>query len=130
MHNNNKIKEKRNWRSSPYFAPFGGGARFCPGADLARLQIALFLHYFLTTFRYFDQLLYSNWQNQNFISLIFNVHLQFFLQETKTETETTGGGRWRMTRCLFFHQLDWWTDFRYSWIEYVMISLFPHLSIE
>ncbi|KAL3835329.1 hypothetical protein ACJIZ3_010065 [Penstemon smallii] len=45
-------QEKRNWRSSPYFAPFGGGARFCPGAELARLQIALFLHYFLTTFRW------------------------------------------------------------------------------
>ncbi|KAG8378592.1 hypothetical protein BUALT_Bualt07G0001600 [Buddleja alternifolia] len=45
-------QEKRNWRSSPYFAPFGGGGRFCPGAELARLQIALFLHYFLTTFRW------------------------------------------------------------------------------
>ncbi|KAL8464881.1 hypothetical protein ACS0TY_034384 [Phlomoides rotata] len=45
-------QEKRNWRSSPYFAPFGGGSRFCPGAELARLQIALFLHYFLTTFRW------------------------------------------------------------------------------
>ncbi|XP_047978315.1 abietadienol/abietadienal oxidase [Salvia hispanica] len=45
-------QEKRNWRSGPYFAPFGGGARFCPGAELARLQIALFLHYFLTTFRW------------------------------------------------------------------------------
>ncbi|XP_042045575.1 abietadienol/abietadienal oxidase-like isoform X2 [Salvia splendens] len=52
VHNINKIQEKRNWRSSPYFAPFGGGARFCPGAELARLQIALFLHYFLTTFRW------------------------------------------------------------------------------
>ncbi|XP_020548064.1 abietadienol/abietadienal oxidase isoform X1 [Sesamum indicum] len=45
-------QEKRNWRSSPYFAPFGGGGRFCPGAELARLQIGLFLHYFLTTFRW------------------------------------------------------------------------------
>ncbi|KAL2555292.1 Cytochrome [Forsythia ovata] len=44
-------QEKRNWRSSPYFAPFGGGARFCPGAELARLQIAIFLHYFVTTYR-------------------------------------------------------------------------------
>ncbi|KAL6183388.1 hypothetical protein ACLB2K_044799 [Fragaria x ananassa] len=45
-----KNQEKRNWRSSLYFAPFGGGARFCPGAELARLQIALFLHYFVTTY--------------------------------------------------------------------------------
>ncbi|CAL5352024.1 unnamed protein product [Camellia sinensis] len=44
-------QEKRNWRSSLFYAPFGGGARFCPGAELARLQIALFLHYFVTTYR-------------------------------------------------------------------------------
>ncbi|KEH26671.1 cytochrome P450 family protein [Medicago truncatula] len=44
-------EEKRNWRSSPFYAPFGGGARFCPGAELARLQIALFLHYFVTNYR-------------------------------------------------------------------------------
>ncbi|KAL9432517.1 hypothetical protein AB3S75_027534 [Citrus x aurantiifolia] len=45
-------EQKRNWRNSPYFSPFGGGARFCPGAELARLQIALFLHYFITTYRW------------------------------------------------------------------------------
>ncbi|CAI0400003.1 unnamed protein product [Linum tenue] len=45
-------QDKRNWRSSPCFTPFGGGARFCPGAELARLQIALFLHYFVTTYRW------------------------------------------------------------------------------
>ncbi|KAL5993364.1 hypothetical protein ACLOJK_014288 [Asimina triloba] len=45
-------KEKRNWRSSPFFSPFGGGARFCPGAELARLQIAFFLHLFVTRYRW------------------------------------------------------------------------------
>ncbi|KAJ4713713.1 Cytochrome P450 family protein [Melia azedarach] len=45
-------EQKRNWRSSLYYSPFGGGARFCPGAELARLQIALFLHYFVTTYRW------------------------------------------------------------------------------
>ncbi|KAF5955120.1 hypothetical protein HYC85_007976 [Camellia sinensis] len=45
-------EEKRNWRSSPFYAPFGGGTRFCLGAELARLQIALFLHYFVTTYRW------------------------------------------------------------------------------
>ncbi|XP_061342981.1 abietadienol/abietadienal oxidase [Gastrolobium bilobum] len=44
-------EENRNWRTSPVYAPFGGGARFCPGAELARLQIAFFLHYFVTTYR-------------------------------------------------------------------------------
>ncbi|XP_021903947.1 abietadienol/abietadienal oxidase [Carica papaya] len=47
-----KNQEKRNWRSSPFYSPFGGGARFCPGAELARLQIALFLHYFVLTYRW------------------------------------------------------------------------------
>lgn len=45
------MKEKRNWRTSPFYAPFGGGARFCPGAEVARLQIAIFLHYFVTNYR-------------------------------------------------------------------------------
>ncbi|XP_068645398.1 abietadienol/abietadienal oxidase-like [Aristolochia californica] len=45
-------QDKRNWRSSPFYAPFGGGARFCPGAELSRLQIALFLHYFAARYRW------------------------------------------------------------------------------
>ncbi|XP_057994156.1 cytochrome P450 720B2 isoform X2 [Hevea brasiliensis] len=47
-----QYQEKRSWRNSPFYSPFGGGGRFCPGAELARLQIALFLHYFLTTYRW------------------------------------------------------------------------------
>ncbi|KAG2321837.1 hypothetical protein Bca52824_015050 [Brassica carinata] len=47
-----ETQQKRNWRTSPYYSPFGGGTRFCPGAELARLQIALFLHYFITTYRW------------------------------------------------------------------------------
>lgn len=53
------MKEKRNWRSSQFYSPFGGGGRFCPGAELARLQIALFLHYFLTTYRSLSKLINS-----------------------------------------------------------------------
>nr|XP_043614090.1 abietadienol/abietadienal oxidase [Erigeron canadensis] len=44
--------EKRSWRTSPFYSPFGGGARLCPGAELARLQIAFFLHYFVTCYRW------------------------------------------------------------------------------
>ncbi|URD80374.1 abietadienol abietadienal [Musa troglodytarum] len=45
-------KEKRNWRTSPFYTPFGGGARCCPGAELARLQIAFFLHHVVTKLRW------------------------------------------------------------------------------
>nr|UYU26137.1 cytochrome P450 720B [Pinus elliottii] len=34
------------------FSPFGGGARLCPGSHLARLELALFLHIFITRFRW------------------------------------------------------------------------------
>lgn len=31
---------------------FGNGPRICPGADLARLEVAVFLHHFVTKFTY------------------------------------------------------------------------------
>ncbi|XVF52396.1 hypothetical protein PTKIN_Ptkin05aG0014900 [Pterospermum kingtungense] len=33
------------------FLLFGGGTRICPGADLAKLQISIFLHYFLLNYK-------------------------------------------------------------------------------
>ncbi|KAH9294485.1 hypothetical protein KI387_040311, partial [Taxus chinensis] len=36
--------------NNPAFTPFGGGGRMCPGALLARLEISLFLHHFVTKF--------------------------------------------------------------------------------
>ncbi|KAH7666176.1 3-epi-6-deoxocathasterone 23-monooxygenase protein [Dioscorea alata] len=32
------------------FTPFGGGQRLCPGQELSRLEAAIFLHHFVTTF--------------------------------------------------------------------------------
>ncbi|KAJ7951641.1 putative Cytochrome P450 [Quillaja saponaria] len=34
------------------FTPFGGGQRLCPGVDLARLETSIFLHHFVTQFRW------------------------------------------------------------------------------
>lgn len=34
------------------FMGFGNGPRICPGADLARLEVAVFLHHFVTKFTY------------------------------------------------------------------------------
>ncbi|GAA0143712.1 oxygenase [Lithospermum erythrorhizon] len=33
------------------FMPFGGGSRLCPGNDLAKLEISIFLHYFLLNYK-------------------------------------------------------------------------------
>ncbi|XP_061371104.1 cytochrome P450 90D2-like [Gastrolobium bilobum] len=38
--------------SSFNFTPFGGGQRLCPGLDLARLEASIFLHHFVTQFRW------------------------------------------------------------------------------
>ncbi|XP_038905890.1 beta-amyrin 11-oxidase-like [Benincasa hispida] len=33
------------------FTPFGLGNRYCPGSDLAKLEISIFLHYFLLSYK-------------------------------------------------------------------------------
>nr|TKS16344.1 3-epi-6-deoxocathasterone 23-monooxygenase-like isoform X2 [Populus alba] len=38
--------------SNSSFTPFGGGQRLCPGLDLARLEASIFLHHFVTQFRW------------------------------------------------------------------------------
>ncbi|CAL1360770.1 unnamed protein product [Linum trigynum] len=38
--------------SNNNFTPFGGGQRLCPGVDLARLEASIFLHHFVTQFRW------------------------------------------------------------------------------
>ncbi|XP_027336880.1 beta-amyrin 11-oxidase-like [Abrus precatorius] len=37
--------------SKAAFLPFGGGSRLCPGMDLAKLEISIFLHYFLLNYK-------------------------------------------------------------------------------
>ncbi|BAT97419.1 hypothetical protein VIGAN_09086200 [Vigna angularis var. angularis] len=34
------------------FIPFGLGSRFCPGSDLTKLQLTIFLHHFLLNYRF------------------------------------------------------------------------------
>ncbi|KAG8659968.1 3-epi-6-deoxocathasterone 23-monooxygenase CYP90C1 [Manihot esculenta] len=34
------------------FTPFGGGQRLCPGLDLSRLEISIFLHHLVTTYQW------------------------------------------------------------------------------
>ncbi|KAH7519975.1 hypothetical protein FEM48_Zijuj08G0094500 [Ziziphus jujuba var. spinosa] len=34
------------------FTPFGGGQRLCPGLDLSRLELSIFLHHLVTTYRW------------------------------------------------------------------------------
>lgn len=38
--------------STNIFTPFGGGQRLCPGLELSRLEISIFLHHLVTTYRW------------------------------------------------------------------------------
>ncbi|CAK7334449.1 unnamed protein product [Dovyalis caffra] len=43
------------------FTPFGGGQRLCPGLDLSRLEISIFLHHLVTTYSWVaekDEIIY------------------------------------------------------------------------
>ncbi|XP_020259024.1 3-epi-6-deoxocathasterone 23-monooxygenase-like [Asparagus officinalis] len=41
-------RKENNLQSA--FTPFGGGQRLCPGMELSRLEVAIFLHHFVTNF--------------------------------------------------------------------------------
>uniref|UniRef100_A0A7C9D695 3-epi-6-deoxocathasterone 23-monooxygenase n=1 Tax=Opuntia streptacantha TaxID=393608 RepID=A0A7C9D695_OPUST len=45
-------QEKGVVGSSCTFTPFGGGQRLCPGLELARLEISIFLHHLVTSYRW------------------------------------------------------------------------------
>jgi steroid 22-alpha-hydroxylase/cytochrome P450 family 90 subfamily A polypeptide 1/brassinosteroid-6-oxidase 2 len=46
------LQESANPANKPPFLAFGGGPRYCPGADLARLEISLFLHHLVTKYEW------------------------------------------------------------------------------
>ncbi|KAJ1408834.1 Cytochrome P450 [Sesbania bispinosa] len=47
--------------SNNCFTPFGGGPRLCPGLELSRLELSIFLHHLVTTYRWVaekDEIIY------------------------------------------------------------------------
>ncbi|KAF9599143.1 hypothetical protein IFM89_035422 [Coptis chinensis] len=48
--NNNSIAPSTASVQGNTYTPFGGGPRLCPGYELARVEISVFLHHLLTTF--------------------------------------------------------------------------------
>ncbi|GMY20758.1 beta-amyrin 11-oxidase-like [Fagus crenata] len=54
VHMDSEIYENpRNFNPSRWnaFMPFGAGSKFCPGSDLAKLVITIFLHHFLLNYK-------------------------------------------------------------------------------
>ncbi|THU48680.1 hypothetical protein C4D60_Mb06t01560 [Musa balbisiana] len=48
----------KNMDSHQHFMLFGGGARMCPGKELGTVEIATFLHYFVTRYRCANSLIF------------------------------------------------------------------------
>jgi brassinosteroid-6-oxidase 1 len=44
--------QEKNGDSLLYFMAFGGGSRLCPGKELGLVEISMFLHYFVTRYRW------------------------------------------------------------------------------
>ena len=43
--------QEKNMELHPHFMMFGGGGRMCPGKEVGTVEIATFLHYFVTRYR-------------------------------------------------------------------------------
>ncbi|XP_037475170.1 cytochrome P450 85A1-like [Triticum dicoccoides] len=46
---------EKNMESHPHFMLFGGGGRMCPGKEVGTAEIATFLHYFVTRYRWQEE---------------------------------------------------------------------------
>uniref|UniRef100_R7W3Y4 Cytochrome P450 85A1 n=1 Tax=Aegilops tauschii TaxID=37682 RepID=R7W3Y4_AEGTA len=46
---------EKNMESHPHFMLFGGGGRMCPGKEVGTAEIATFLHYFVTRYRWEEE---------------------------------------------------------------------------
>ncbi|KAL5217832.1 hypothetical protein ABZP36_018516 [Zizania latifolia] len=46
---------EKNIESHPHFMLFGGGSRMCPGKEIGTVEIATFLHYFVTQYRWEEE---------------------------------------------------------------------------
>lgn len=76
----------KNLESHPCFFAFGGGSRFCPGKELGVVEIAVFLHHFLTRYRYIS------------IFFVFSVYHALFralklYEHSDCRWEEVGGGK-------------------------------------
>ncbi|XP_043713448.1 3-epi-6-deoxocathasterone 23-monooxygenase CYP90C1 [Telopea speciosissima] len=52
-------RKEGNLSNSICFTPFGGGQRLCPGFELGRLEISIFLHHLVTRYRWVAEEDYS-----------------------------------------------------------------------